>query len=180
MPSMVDPHGARPFTTPLDSMPDRGSDRPGNSLRLRLRARLHRANLTRALAEGADPAASDELALRGRQLTSKRNRRMLARSLRRSIADAHRPATTHGAVPIIDRRGVLDAEPAIAELVERLLAPRPVQAAGMAMVERILTNADPSPLYSPSEPGALQQTIRAATAALDRQPAGSHEFALAL
>ena len=80
---------------------------------------------------------------------------------------------------IIDRRAVLDAEPAIAEMIERLLGPRPVQAAGMAMVERILTNADRSPLYNPSEPGALRQTIRVATVALDRQSAGSHEFALA-
>jgi hypothetical protein len=180
MPSMVDPYGARPFTTPLDAMPDRESDRRANSLRLRLRTSVHRAKLTRALAEGADPGASDELALRARQLTSERNRRTLARSLRRSIADAHRPTRTRGAVPIIDRRGVLDAEPAIAEMVERLLGPRPVQAAGMAMIERILTNADRSPLYNPSRPGALRQTIHVATAALDGRPTGSHEFAFAV
>ena len=78
---------------------------------------------------------------------------------------------------IIDRRAVRDAEPAIAEMIERLLGPRPVQAAGMAMVERILTNADRSPLYNPSEPGALRQTIRVATVALDTHSAGSHEFA---
>jgi hypothetical protein len=65
-------------------------------------------------------------------------------------------------------------------MIQRLLAPRPVQAAGMAMVERILTNADRSPLYNRSEPGALRQTIRVATVALDKQSARSHEFALAL
>ena len=80
---------------------------------------------------------------------------------------------------IIDRRAVLDAEPAIAELIEHLLEPRPVQAAGMAMVELILTNADRSPLYNASDPGALRQTIRVATATLERQPAGSHQFTLA-
>jgi hypothetical protein len=179
MPSMVDPHGARPFTTPLDSIADSGSDRRANSLRLWLRTSVNRAKLTRALAEGADPGASDELALRSRQLTSERNRKTLARSLRRSIVEAHRPARTRGAVSIIDRRGVLDAEPAIAEMIQRLLRPRPVQAAGMAMVERILTNADRSPLYNPSEPGALRQTIRVATVALDQQSARSHEFAIA-
>ena len=179
MPSMVDPYGARPFTTPLDSISDQGSNRRANSLRLRLCTSVHRARLTRALAEGADPGASDELALRARQLTSERSRRTLAGSLRRSIAEAHRPARTRGVLSIIDRRAVLGAEPAIAEMIERLLGPRPVQAAGMAMVERILTNADRSPLYNPSEPGALRQTIRVATVALDRQSAGSHEFVLA-
>ena len=123
MPSMVDPYGARPFTTPLDSIPDRRSDRRASSLRIRLRTNVHRARLTRALAEGADPGASDELALRARQLTSERNRKTLARSLRRSIAEAHRPARTRGVMSIIDRRAVLDAEPAIAELIERFLAP---------------------------------------------------------
>jgi len=178
MPSMVDPHGARPFTTPLDSIPDQGSDRRASSLRLRLRTSVHRARLTRALAEGADPVASDELALRARRLTSERTRRTFARGLRRSIAEARRPARTRGVLSIIDRRAVLEAEAAIAEVIERLLAPRPVQAAGMAMVERILTNADRSPLYNPSKPGALRHTIRVATFALDRQSAGSHEFAL--
>jgi len=179
MPSMVDPYGARPFTTPLDAVPDHGSDRRPNSLRLRLRTSVHRAKLTRALAEGADPGASDELALRARQLTSERNRKTFAHSLRRSLAEAHRPARTRGVVSIIDRRAVLDAEPAIAEMVERLLGPRPVQAAGMAMVERILTNADRSPLYNSSERGALRQTILVATVALDSRPAGSHAFTLA-
>jgi len=179
MPSMVDPYGARPFTTSLDSIPDHGSDRRAYSLRLRLRTSVRRAKLTRSLAEGADPGASDELALRAQQLTSERNRKMLARSLRRSIAEAHRPARTRGVASIIDRRAVLDAEPAIAELIEHLLEPRPVQAAGMAMVELILTNADRSPLYNPSEPGALRQTIRVATATLERQPVGSHQFTLA-
>ncbi len=180
MPSMVDPYGARPFTTPLDSIPDSGSNRHANSLRLWLRTSVNRAKLTRALAEGADPGASDELALRARQLTSERHRKTLARSLRRSIVEAHRPARTRGVVSIIDRRAVLDAEPAIAEVIERLLTRRPVRAAGMAMVERILTNADRSPLYNPSDRGALRQTIRVATIALDERPALSHQFALAV
>jgi len=178
MPDTVDPHGAQPSTTPAESVADCGSGCRGNSLRLRLRTSVHRAKLTRSLAEGVEPEASDELALRARQLTSERNRRALAGALRRSIADAHLPVSTRARVSIIDRRGVLNAEAAIAEMIERLLRPRPVQVKGMAMLERILTNADGSPLYNRSEPGALRQMIRDATAALDRQPAGSHEFAL--
>jgi hypothetical protein len=83
-------------------------------------------------------------------------------------------------VPIIDRGAVLDGEAAIAEMIERLLAPRPVQARGMALLERIVTNADGSPLYNPSPPGTLRRMIRRAAAALDAQPAHSHEFALAV
>jgi hypothetical protein len=178
MPDTVDPHRAKRYSTPPESIPDCGSDRRANSLRLRLRTSVHRAKLTRALAEGVEPGASDELALRARQLTSERNRRALAGALRRSIADAHLPARTRARVSIIDRRGVLNAEGSIATIIERLRSPRPVRAKGMAMLERILTNADGSPLYNRSEPGALRQMIRDATAALDRQPAGSHEFAL--
>jgi len=123
---------------------------------------------------------NDELALRGRQLTSARNRKMLARSLCRTIADAHLPASTRVRVSIIDRRGVLNAEAAIGEMIERLLSPLPVQAQGMAMLELILTNADGSPLYNRSEPGALRHMIRNATAALDRFPSRLHEFPLAV
>ena len=83
-------------------------------------------------------------------------------------------------MPIIDRGAVLNAEAAIAEMIERLLAPRPVQTEGMAMLEQIVTNADGSPLYNAGAPGELRRVIRGATAALDAQPAESHGFALAV
>jgi len=179
MPAMSDPYGSWPDTASPDPRRDDGSDRGTNSFRLRLRATWHRARLTRELAEGADPSASAEIALRARQLTSARTRRTLARSLRRTIAEAHQAARTRSAVPIIDRGAVLEAEAAIAEMIERLLSPRPVHPQGMATLERILTNADGSPLYNPSAPGTLRQTIRGATDALDGHSSGSHEFALA-
>ena len=66
------------------------------------------------------------------------------------------------------------------EMIKRLGSPIPVQPQGVALLTRILTNADgSSPLYNASEPGTLRRTIRGATAALDAQPARSHEFALA-
>jgi len=179
MPEPVDPYSARPYTTRLDSSPYDGSDGRANSLRLRLRTAVHRTKLTRALAEGVDPSADDELALRARQLTSDRSRKALARSLRRTIAEAHLPASTRARVSIIDRGAVLDAEAAIAGMIEPLLSPLPVQAEGVAMLERILANVDRSPLYNRSERGALRQMIRDATAALDRWPSRLHEFPLA-
>ena len=57
---------------------------------------------------------------------------------------------------------------------ERLRSPEPVQAQGMALVERILTNADGSPLYNASEPGALHDEMRGAAAALEADAPQSH------
>ena len=176
MPATGNPYRAFPDTDAIH-----GVTSGVHSLRIHFRTAAHRATLTRALAEGADPTGTDELALRARQLTSERTRRMLALTLRRSIADARRRARIRSAVPIIDRRAVLDADTAIAEMIERLRAPRPVQAQGMALLERIITNADgSSPLYNSSQPGTLRRMISGATAALDTEPAHSHEFALAV
>ena len=176
MPPTGNPYRAFPDTTPADLIREVRSG--VRSLRIRLHTAVHGGELTRALAEGADPRTTDELALRARQLTGERNRRMLARSLRGVIAEAHQPPIIR-ARAIIDRRAALDAEAAIMEMIERLGSPTPVQPQGMALLVRILTNADNSPLYNSSELGTLRRTIRSATAALDAQPARSHEFALA-
>ena len=179
MPTMGQPYRGWPDTASNESTPDGARGSRARSLGVRLRATVHHENLTRALAEGGDPKASDELALRARQLTSERNRRMLERSLRGVIAEAHGRRMTH-ARAIIDRRAALDAEAAIMEMIERLGGPSPVQPQGMALLTRILTNADgSSPLYNASEPGTLRRMIRSATAALDVHAAPSHEFALA-
>jgi hypothetical protein len=149
------------------------------SLGLRVRTARHGSAITRALAQGADPTGSDELALRARQLTTPRRRGALARNLRRTIAEAHDPRTVLTSAAIVDRRGVRDAEDAITALLTRLGSPRPVQAQGMAMIERLLTNADDeSPLYSRGVPGTLQRMIHAATAALDPARSQTHEFPL--
>jgi hypothetical protein len=179
MPTMGQPNRGWPDTTPAQSRRDDERENRASSLRVHLRATVQRGKLTRALAEGADPKASGELALRAQQLTGERHRSMLARSLRALIAEAHRPRMIHPRA-IIDRRAALDAEAAIMEMIERLGSPSPVQPQGVALLTRILTNADgSSPLYNASEPGTLRRTIRGATAALDAQPARSHEFALA-
>lgn len=176
MPATDNPYRAFPDTDAIH-----GVTSGVHSLRTHFRTAVKRAPLTRALAEGADPTGNDQLALRARRLTSERTRRTLARTLRRTVADARRRARTRSAVPITDRRAVLDAEAAIAETIERLRAPRPVQPQGMALLERIITNADgSSPLYNSSQPGTLRRTISSATAALDAQPAHAHEFTLAV
>ncbi len=173
MPAIADPYASQ-----------YGTAAPSGDAARRLHARflmaLQRSELTRVLAEGADPAASPQLALRAEQLTSTRNRRVLARAMRRTIDEAHRPPLARSRVVIIRRGAVLDAEGAIRTMIARLTSPHPVQAQGMAMAERILTNADASPLYNPAERGTLERQIAAATATMDPvDRSQSHEFLLA-
>jgi hypothetical protein len=178
MPAMVDPFGARPFAGPREPNLNVASHGRAGSMRLRIRTAVHRAELTRALAEGVDPDKTSELALRARMLTRPRNRRALARSLRRTLGEAQKPALTRVRLSIIDRRAVLDAEGEITEMIERLNGPSPVRAQGMALLERLLTNADRSPLYNTAGQGKLRRAIRVADGALDAHPAQSHEFDL--
>jgi hypothetical protein len=107
MPTIATPHTRSPYDAPIDDAHPRDS-RTGrsHSLLLRTRVGIQHGDLTRALAEGADPGTRPELALRAAQLTGKRSRRTLARTLRRTIAEAHQPALTRArAVINPPRRG---------------------------------------------------------------------------
>jgi hypothetical protein len=176
MPAIADPYRGHPLTGHADTFRRPNAHDRARSLRLHLRASVHREELTRALAYGSDPNASDELAIRAARLTSRHSRQALARALRRTIAEAHRPLMTRSSAVIIRRGPVVDAEPEILALIDRLKGPAPVCARGVAIVERILTDADRSPLYVDGERGALSRAITLATAALEPGEAGSHEF----
>ncbi len=177
MPAIADPYRDRPYTSFGTSRDDNPDD--SHSLRLRLRTARRRAELTRELAEGMNPSTRPELALRAAQLTGDRNRRAIARSLRRTISEAHKPPMTRSRMVLIQRAAVIDAESAINAMVERLRSPEPVQAQGMALAERILTNADGSPLYNASEPGTLHDEMRGAAAALEADAPQSHQLPIA-
>ena len=103
MPSTGNPYRAFPDATPADLIREVRSG--VRLLGVRLHTAVHGGELTRALAEGADPNASDELALRARQLTGERNRTMLARSLRGVIAEAHDPPVLRARAIIGSPRG---------------------------------------------------------------------------
>jgi len=176
MPAIADPYRARPYVEPSRTFRDPGGR--GRSGSVWIRTALHRDDLTRALAEGVDPAISDQLSLRAAQLTAPRSRRLLTRSLRRTIAEAYKPAMSRSRAAIIDRAAVLDAEDAITAMIDRVTSSRPVRAEGMAIADRMLTNAERSPLYNAGEPGSLRRVIRAATAAMDPDDTRSHEFSI--
>jgi hypothetical protein len=182
MPPIVDPYNGRPFEAIAETMPNPApSWEPVHPLAVRIRTAVHRVPLTRALAEGAEPSASEELGLRAGQLASDRQRRSLARTLRRTINEARKPRLARARMAMVRRSAVLDAEGAISAMIDRVTSPVPVCPQGMAMAEMILNNADRSPLYTPTEPGTLRHAVNRATEAMDRSPApqSAHEFPLA-
>jgi len=132
---------------------------------LRVRAWLHRRSLKRALAAGAEPGSSPELAHRAEQLTSLRCRRALAAGLHGTLRDALKaPAPFTAAVPL-QRREVLNARDDIEELAQDLLAPGDVQARGVVLVQDLLTQGS-SPLFTAGPEGQLDRAVRQARAAL--------------
>jgi hypothetical protein len=174
MPAITDPHRYR---EPIGaSARSHSRHDPAHSLRTRIHAATHRGALTRRLAQGADPGGEPELALRAEQLTSRHNRRVAARTLRRIIDEAHKPNMVGHHLTLIRRGAVIEAEDMLTALSARLLAPAPVRAQGMARLERLLSNADQSPLYNRSRTGALQASLATVIETLDAPAAESHEF----
>jgi hypothetical protein len=143
------------------------TDHPSSSLAVRAHVAAHHRSLTRELSDGADPASSPELSLRAEQLTSDRQRRSLARSLRRTVHEARHPAPRRFAFALTRRAAVIDAEDAIDILVKRLRSPEPVAPEGTALVQRMLSDGAWSPLYSTAPGGALRRLVVLATAALE-------------
>jgi hypothetical protein len=102
------------------------------------------------------------------ELTSARERRLLARSLR-SVLDALSRTRMPGAVPL-NRVALRPHEALLARLADRLAQlERPVSAAGILQVHRLLTNPD-SPLYArppAGEAAAVWGTLEAVLASLE-------------
>jgi hypothetical protein len=150
------------------------------AVRTRIHETTKRDAFTRDLAAGADPLARPELAPRAAQLTSRRHRATMARSLQRTLRDAHASRATLGGPALIRRGAVRHAEDVITAVISRLDGPHPVSPRGMAQIQRLLTNADNSPLYNHAAPGALRQAMSAVLWALepDRDSSPDHEFPL--
>ena len=129
----------------------------------------------------ADPHVSYPLRVRlATAVHRPRLTRQLARTLRGVLLEAREPMPTRARVVIIRRDAVLEAEDAIVEVIHRLASPRPVRAQGMAAVERILTEAEQSPLYNRCEPGKLRRHVLVALSELEPDPSLGHEFPIGL
>ena len=138
----------------------------GRRIRLALIARWRAGELDRQLAAGASPDASELLAIRGWRLTSPGHRARVAAGLARAAGDALTAPHAFSAAVRPDAGEVAAARIVLAALDRRLRAPEPVSACGVALLESLLTDGT-SPLYRPTEPGALGSRLRAAAAALE-------------
>lgn len=135
---------------------------------LRLRVAAHHAALDSELARGSDPAGRPELAMRAAQLQRPRHRRVLARTLRRVVDEAigPRPPIRATAV-VIARAQVLAAADDVLALADRLDGTQPAHVTGLAIAQRLITDALESPLYVPSQPDTLSRLARQAVAKID-------------
>ena len=140
------------------------------NLAVRISTRLHRGQLDRQLAEGADPVASAELELRARQLGSAAERARIANALVDALGDARRgePVTLR---PRPQRAAVRDAADDILTLVLRLRDGQAVASQGVARAARLADDIR-GPMYR-HDAGDLREALSSALSALDagREPA---------
>jgi len=133
-------------------------------LTTRIRARLRRLELDRALADGADPAASPLLAARAAQLVTPASRRRLAGSLERVISTVDAP---RGRVRTPPLRGALRCNrDALAEAAATLRDDGLLYARGVAVLETVLIDGS-GPAYTDPTGEALASRLRLAADSLN-------------
>jgi hypothetical protein len=135
---------------------------PGVLLRVRVLRR--RQVLDEALAHGASPSSTVELALRARQLVSNGSRRRAAASIEKLVDMAQRARCLTG-VPIA-RKEILELRPVLLGLAASLRTEGPVYARGMALLSVLLTSAS-SPIYAVNPGQRVHAAIQASAEALD-------------
>jgi hypothetical protein len=140
------------------------------SIWVRLRVRWKRRELDAALAHGANPVTTEELALRAEQLQDPATRARLAahyENLFRLATEGPGPgATTAVVVAPFDARRVAADRPVLAALAETLRGPGPHEVRGLAMASNLLEDAE-GPLYARSSVDELEPAVRRAIAALE-------------
>jgi len=140
-------------------------DRPG--LAVRIHVSTHRLSLDRKLARGDNPLGSGALALRARQLVSRRTREGLAAAVERHVERAQRRPSPSEIV-WVPHREILEARRELLGLADRLRDARPVYARGVAMVSRLIHDGT-GPACTPRAGVALGRAIAAAANSLEGQ-----------
>ncbi len=142
---------------------------PSSTLLTHLHTAFSRDALDDQLSAGIDPRRTPELSLRATQLSTRRHRSALARTLRGIVAEASEPRPPVRAIAVlIERRQVRTAADSLLALAARLDSPRPAHAGGIAAVQRMITDTDGSPFYVASAPGTIEHRAGDAIAAMDR------------
>ena len=132
----------------------------------RLLARALGASLDDQLAAGRSPESSRLLAARAQDIVALPRRTSLAQSWDHVLRVARRAPTRRTPAVPLNAAAIVTAEPAIRELMERLAAPLPVTAQGVAAATVMLTDAT-SPVYGRQSPDALAHLLDVAIAQLD-------------
>ena len=135
---------------------------------LRLEARWSHWSLDERLAAGFDPSSDPVLAMRAEQLCAPRHRRRLADWLERLAHDSEVawPGMS-AAVPIV-RGQVSEARDSLRRLADLLRNAGRVRPRGVAMIERLLTDADTA-IYTRTARVAVELQVQAALRALEVQ-----------
>lgn len=156
-----------PMRPPAQLRPD---SEPAPSIWLRFRVRRRQRDLDAALADGANPATSDELALRAQQLAEPGARERLAAGIenlfRLATTGTGGGATTSMVITSFDRHRVAGNQGELAALAAKLRGPGPHAIRGLAMAS-VLYRDSASPLYARTEVDQLRPAVHAAIAALD-------------
>ena len=134
----------------------------------RVLARAFGASLDSDLAAGRAPESSVLRAARSQDIVSLRSRQAMASNWDHVLRAARRAQASQAparALPVCADR-ITAAEPAIRELMTRLVAPLPVKSQGVAMASVLLTDAT-SPVYHRDSRVTLAAALAAAISALD-------------
>lgn len=159
-------------SAPPEQEPEQGELALGDPLALhpsgraeRVRAQMSSASLDGQLAAGVPPESSRLLATRARDIVSLPRRQELARDWEHllRVALGGQPAQ---AARRVRAAPIAEEGPAIRELAERLGAPLPVGARGVAMATVLLTDAT-GPVYNRRSRDTLATALRAAIEQLD-------------
>ncbi len=136
------------------------------SFRSRLRARWSAPELDEALADGADPLASDELAVRTADLVKPETRAALAKALERVVEEVAAGGPSPLGPVILRREPISRNLGGLLTLAERLRDGGLHCLRGLAMADRLVRYGD-SPLYMALDPLQLTYRIHETLAALD-------------
>lgn len=134
------------------------------SIRARLTARLRSGHLDAMLAVGAPTPAGSAIAARAARLTSVSEREAIARVLRRCVREAATDTILWSSRIPLHRKNIAAAQATIDAVTLRLHAPLPVDARGMARLNRVI-NDGLGPMYAFGR-GDLDGRLGAALAAL--------------
>jgi hypothetical protein len=166
---LIMPSGISSYYSPY-YMPTTSAPR-GPGLLLRARVWIHDLELDAALAGGADPEQSEELALRAKQLAARKKREEMASGVSHLIEIADRHSRGPIATPYAPFRPkqVQANRSLLLKLELRLRGYKPVAVQGLALTSLMLEDGR-GPLTSDSAPVTLERAVRAALSGLDPDP----------